>query len=95
MKFTDAAIKQFKEMMEKDQKESIRVFLFRSCCSSMLMIDAEKGKPGDKLIKQDGVNIYVDPEVMTQMPEAEIDVKDGEFKINGAAPQAGGSCCGR
>ena len=93
MKFTDAAISQFKEMMEKDEKDSIRVFLFQSCCSSMLIIDAEEGKPGDKLIKQDRVSIYIEPEAYAGMSEAEIDSKDGELVINGAA-QNGSSCCG-
>ena len=94
MKFTEAAVDKFKEMMKQDKKESVRVFLFKSCCSTILMIDAADGKPGDKLVKQDGTAIYIDPDTFTQFAQVEVDCVKGELKINGMPGAGGDSCCG-
>lgn len=93
MKFKEAAVKQFREMMKKEGKDSIRVFVIPSCCSPAVVIDAEKGKKGDKLVKQDEVNIFVAEEAFEMLSSAEVDYIKGEFKISGLS-QTGSSCCG-
>ncbi len=93
MKFTDETVKQFKKMMKDDGKDSIKIFAIKSCCSTMLMIGADKGKPGDKLVKIEDVNIFIDPETNDALSNAEIDCAEGEFKIKGLQ-ESGSSCCG-
>lgn len=93
MKIEEGALKQFKLMMGVEKQDSIRIFIVPSCCSPVVMIDAEKGKKGDKLVKQDGINIYVDAEAYETLSDAIIDCINGQFKISGLS-QSGSSCCG-
>lgn len=98
---TEAAAKTIKDLLEQKNVPDygLRVFVSGGGCSGMqygMALEAE-ARPYDHVIKQDGIQIFVDPTSMMYLNMATIDYEEslmgGGFKIEN--PNAVSSCgCG-
>jgi iron-sulfur cluster assembly accessory protein len=91
LEITDAAVKQFKNILsESDATNSnIRIFLSGGgCCASYGLDITENGEDGDLLIEKDSLKIYVEPTAHEALSKATLDYKN-DFMIKGMP-----SCCG-
>lgn len=98
---TGTAVTIIKNLLEQKDvpNHGLRVFVSGGGCSGLqygMALEAE-ARPYDHVIKQDGVQVFVDPTSMMYLNDATIDYEDsimgGGFKIEN--PNAVSSCgCG-
>ena len=94
MKITEQAAKQLREILKKqDNPEAgIKIYPTQGCCDISPGMDvANKPQKGENHIVIDGVNFFIDNELMDRMENTEIDLSPDGFRIHGFPKK--NSCC--
>lgn len=83
MNFTDNALKQFKKLLDENEKpkSGIRFFTAQGCCSPTLQMNiADNPNQGDKVMQIDDVDVFITSEAEEILSEITIDYSEDTFR---------------
>jgi len=84
LKLTPAAVKRIRELREKSGKPQagLRVSLKEGGCAGFEydMQWADEPKPGDDVVEQDGVKVYIDPGALLYILGSTMDYQEDRLK---------------
>ncbi len=84
LKLTEAAVKRIRELQEKSDKPDagLRVSLKEGGCAGYEydMQWAEEPAPGDDVVEQDGVKVYIDPAALLYLLGSTMDYREDKLK---------------
>jgi len=84
LKLTGAAVQRIRQLREKSGKPEagLRVSLKEGGCAGYEydMQWAEEPKPGDDVVEQDGVKVYVDPSALLYLLGSTMDYQEDKLK---------------
>ncbi len=83
MKVTDKAIAELLKLSKKGNKtkDSVRITVYRSCCSDTVSFEPSGKKKGDMLVYEGKVKIFTEPFSFPDISAAEVDFDLGGFIV--------------